>query len=603
MTIIYKTKIYQNMDIKNMTDSEKREKIKELKKKLSETKSERDYAKAMQLALKLVLNGTYGAFCHSAFTVSNTNIANSITSLAREVINFMLDKIENYFYDDWGLDKNIQDLLGVVYITKLDDGYYLQRKDGKLVDDFPRVDDEKGKGIDKCLNEFSMSIDDFVDVDIESFEWEGKTYKTLHKCFIHDFTNVEPLPTGFLIDPIPTSNKFDETRGVRDVPIIIYGDTDSLYISFTPLMESVGYTGDPLKFILHVNALFIKFLFKDMLDDYAKPYGVKNLHDFELETVNASGLHIQKKHYINNVVWEDGVFHENLSHFYPKGVEIVKSSTPLFVRENIWGFINYLFENPGNVSIREILKIMKNLKKEFMLADIEDISMTTSLSNYEQKIIDDQTTIDYVKGAHFSVKAAALHNYLLNKNPEYKTKIDLLRGGKIKFYFCKHDMGVRFAYLRSFHPTELTSKEGVEIDYDEQFDKTFLSIANRFIDPIGLPVINKRLSVLNSIFSSKVNAKKKVVKVETIEIDEYDDETIISSDDIIVEEVEEMTMDDININDEIDPFAFDFDSTFKPKMKDEEEEIVEKEIVEKEIVEKEIVEKEIVEKDTDDFWG
>lgn len=38
------------------------------------------------------------------------------------------------------------------------------------------------------------------------------------------------------------------------------------------------------------------------------------------------------------------------------------------------------------------------------------------------------------------------------------------------------------------------------IDMDEQFDKTFLTIVNKFIEPLGLPAINKRLSVLTSLF-------------------------------------------------------------------------------------------------------
>jgi len=528
----------------HLTDAEKRKKIEKLKKKISSVKAEHDYNKAMQLALKLVLNGTYGAFCHPAFTVSNTDIANSITALAREVINFMLDKIENYFYDDWASDKAIHDLLGVVYITKNGDDYFLNRKDGKLIDPWGR------ESVQKILEDYNMTSSDFVDIDIESFEVKNKKYETVHKCFIHDFSSVGQISTKYLIDPIPNTKKFDESRGVREVPVIIYGDTDSLYISFTPIMESVGYEGDELKFILHMNGVFIKFLFREFLEEYAKPYGVKNLHDFELETINKSALHIQKKHYINNVVWEDGVFYEDLSHFYPKGVEIVKSSTPLFVRENIWEFIRYLFKNPGNVNIREILKIMKNLKKEFMLADIEDISMTTSLSNYEQKVIDDQNAIEYVKGAHFSVKAAALHNYLLNKNPDYKTRIDLLRGGKIKWYFCKHDTGNdRFGYLRSFHPTEIVSKEGVDVDFDEQFSKTFLSIANRFIEPIGLPVINKRLSVLNSIFSSDKVKANKVKKVASEEDFEEEELKVISSDFDFVEEVD---MEDIEEITEVD---------------------------------------------------
>lgn len=532
------------MDIKNMSDAEKRKRIEQLKKKIDKVKSEHDYAKAMQLALKLVLNGTYGAFCHPAFTVSNTNIANSITSLAREIINFMLDRIENYFYDKWGYDKAIHDLLGVVYITKFEDGYYLNRKDGKLIDKFPRKDDEKGKGIQKILDDYHMTPDDFVDVDIDKFVIDDKTYETVHKCFIHDFSNVEPIPKNFIVEPITSSKKFDETRGVREVPIIIYGDTDSLYISFSPLMKSVGYEGEELKFILHINGLFIKFLFKEFLEEYANKYNVKNLHDFELETINKSALHLQKKMYINNVVWEDGVFYEDLSHFYPKGIDIVRSSTPSFVRENIWEFIKYLFKNPNNVNIKDLLKIVKDIKKQFMLADIEDISQTTSLTNYEQKVIDDQNGVECVKGARYSIKAAAFHNYLLNKNSEYKTKYDLLRNGKIKYYYCKHSLGERFAYMRSFHPTEITLKEGVQVDYDEQFSKTFLSIANRFLEPIGLPVINKRISVLNSIFSSsKVNVKS---KNKVVEDDDDDELKIISSDDLVVEEIDENVDENVN---------------------------------------------------------
>lgn len=211
----------------NLSDKEKREKILELKNKINKVKGERDFFKAMQLGLKLVLNGSYGAFCHPAFTISNTNIANSITSLSREVINYMLDHIEHYFYEEWWKDESIRDLLGIIYITKLDDGYYLTRKDGKLIDNFPRKDDDEKTGIQKILEAYNMSPSDYVDTDIEFFECDGKKYETVHKCFICDFSKVKPIPKTYSVDPDPTSKKFDESRGVRSTPLIIYGDTDS----------------------------------------------------------------------------------------------------------------------------------------------------------------------------------------------------------------------------------------------------------------------------------------------------------------------------------------------------------------------------------------
>ena len=452
-----------------MTSQEKRDKISEVKRKIDETKAEYDRAKAMQLALKLVINGTYGAFAHPKFVLSNSHIANSITAQGRDVINYMLKKIETYFYKEWHLDTKTHQLLGLEYIAEKNDSFYLLDRNGENIH-------YKYESVDKLLEKLNYYRNDLIE---DKKELNG--YNVLYSRFVCDCSNVKPIP--------------------KDVPITIYGDTDSLYISFAPMIKSVGYTGDELDFILHIDRVFIEKLYNGWLDEYAAKYGVKNIHNFELETINRSALHIQKKHYINNVAWEDGLFYESMSYFYPKGVEIVKSSTPPFVRENIYEFLRYIFANPNNLNIRKILLIVKDLKKQFMMANIEDISMTSSCSNYPIKVIDDVTDVVCVKGAHFAVKAAALHNYLLNKNSEYKTKYDNIRGGRIKYFYCNHIKNTVFAYQRGLYPYEICEKEGVKIDYDEQFDVTMLSIINRFLEPIGLPTINKRLSVLNSIFT------------------------------------------------------------------------------------------------------
>ena len=457
-----------------MTAEEKREKVAALKKKIDDVQAEYDRAKAMQLALKLVINGTYGAFAHPKFVLSNSHIANAITAMGRDVINYMLKEIEKYFYKEWHLDTAAHQKLGVEYIAEKSGKFYLLSRDGENIH-YPH------ESLEVLLSKLNIYKN-----DLKTDEKQLGDYAVKYRRDIHDFTNVEAIP----------ANK----------PIIIYGDTDSLYVSFAPVIESCNYNGDELDFILHLDRVIIKKIFTKYLDVYAKRFGVKNLHDFELETINRSALHIQKKHYINNVAWEDGIFFENLSYFYPKGVEIVKSSTPLFVRENIYDFLRYLFSHPSEAAAndpaftRQVLKQIKELKRQFMIADIEDISMTISCSNYSTKVLDDVTDVVTVKGAHFAVKAAALHNYLLNRNSGYKIKYDTIKGGRIKYYYCLHPKNNVFGYQRGFHPYEITEKEGVKIDYDEQFDVCFLSIINRFLEPIGLPTINKRLRVLDGIF-------------------------------------------------------------------------------------------------------
>lgn len=284
---------------------------------------------------------------------------------------------------------------------------------------------------------------------------------------------------------------------------------NSNYMSYKPIMDSVGFDGDPLEFILHVDKVLVKRLFKKFLDDFADSYGVENVHDFELENINSTSLHLGKKIYMKNTVWDEGVFHRDGLNLIPTGMKVIKKNTPPWVRGTnqkggIWTFIDYIFsQDVKSLDIINILKIVKELREEFELQNIEDISMTTSCSNYSDKVIDDVNDVITLKGAHFSIKAAALHNYLLNNNSEYKTKYDLIRGGKIKYYYCKHNMNNVFGYLRSFHPTEITEKEKVIFDYDTQFEKTVLAIVNDFLKPIGLPLINKRLGVLGSLFHFK----------------------------------------------------------------------------------------------------
>jgi hypothetical protein len=282
---------------------------------------------------------------------------------------------------------------------------------------------------------------------------------------------------------------------------------NSNYISYKPLMDSVGYTGEPIQFILHVHKVLMKRLLNKFLIDYAKTHEVENKHDFELENINKSSLHLGGKIYIKNTLWEEGVFHDSDHNLIPVGVQLIKSSTPPWVRGKggeggVWKFINYLFnEDVDKLDIMNILRIVKELKDEFVLQNIEDISMSTSCTNYSTRVIDDVNDVIVKKGSHFSIKASAFHNYLLNKNSEYKTKYDIIRGGQIKYYYCKHNINNVFGYTRSFHPYEITEKEKVLFDYDTQFEKTVLSIINGFLIPIGLPPINKRLAVRTSLFN------------------------------------------------------------------------------------------------------
>jgi hypothetical protein len=126
--------------------------------------------------------------------------------------------------------------------------------------------------------------------------------------------------------------------------------------------------------------------------------------------------------------------------------------------------------------------------------------MQSSVSKYDVKVINDKSLpLQFVSGAHFAVKSAAHHNYLLNENKSLQNKYEFIKSGtKIKYYVCKDKkITGMFAYIRGSYPIEMAP----EIDYDTQFSKSILSPINSIIEPLGMPEITKRLSVVMDIFS------------------------------------------------------------------------------------------------------
>lgn len=388
-----------------MTQAEKKAKIVELESQITEKKRQVDEYNAMQMALKLMINSEYGAMANRYFVMYNPMVANAITAMGREIIVYMAEENEKYWYTQWHLDTELHEKLG------------LQKAPRKLI---------------------------------------------------------------------------KETE-----PVSIYCDTDSLFVSFQPGMISCGWENEPEKFVFGVNENRLSGFFQKSLDAYAARYGVENIQDFELERISESIIFLEKKRYVQNVVYEDGVNYNRLSYIYPKGVELIQSSTPPFVREKLLELMTYILDTKHNLSISELNKKIRDIKNQFKLTDVEDIANTSSLSDYSKWIIDDQSKFEYQSGTPFHVKAAAFHNYLLNQNGTLKNRYNLLKAGnKIKYYYCKDGRNNVFAFSRGMFPREFAPP----VDIDAQFEKTVLNTVNMFTEALGLPLLNSRLTFSHSIF-------------------------------------------------------------------------------------------------------
>lgn len=294
----------------------------------------------------------------------------------------------------------------------------------------------------------------------------------------------------------------DETHTFIANDILVH---NSLFVSFKPALKRLNITNskDKLDIVHYMSRTKMQDFFKENLDEYAKKYKVANDQDFEMEQISKSIIFLQKKMYIKNVVWEEGVYSEPETNLQAKGIDLVRSSSPTFIRnkENgVYKIIKYYFKNADKLNDRDLVKLIREMKELFKLADIEDISMTSGCNKYNEKVLDDKTSFKLLKGTHHAVKAAALHNYLLNQNPELKQKYSCINSGqKIKYYYTTNPLSNEFGYAGGSFPMEIANLHA-PIDYDMQFQKCVLGLVNRFNRALGLSKMTPKLTFTVSLF-------------------------------------------------------------------------------------------------------
>jgi DNA polymerase elongation subunit (family B) len=473
-----------------MNKNEKIKHLDSLRRKASELKKEVDYYNALQLALKLVLNGSYGAFAASYFILFNPHVAGTITAQGRDLTKKMDEVNEDYWCNQWIYDFELHLKMGLKNITPIGKNEPVSiyaDTDSLFVSFKPAMDHCDWR--DLIFNEDYLNSVDKKFVIITS----RSDVRTKNPNCIGTIDSIDDLETILCEDP---DILLIDGNFVKDRELIKLFKSDKI-------SQDIKWNwSNELDFIQGYDHFRYAGYFKKCLEDYAGGFGVENKEDFELERISESMINIAKKKYIQHILFEDGIDYDRLNYIFPKGVELVRSSTPLFAREKIVNIVKYLFTNPDSFNIKELLKLVKNLRKEFELADIDDISMQSSCSNYDVKVLNDQVLpLQFVSGTHFAVKSAAYFNYLLKQNKEFQSKYEFIKSGtKIKYYVCSdkkiNDM---FAYIRGSFPHEFAP----DIDYDSQFEKSILSPINSIIKPLGMPEITKRLSVVMDIFGGK----------------------------------------------------------------------------------------------------
>jgi len=275
-------------------------------------------------------------------------------------------------------------------------------------------------------------------------------------------------------------NKILKTEGED---YVIASDTDSIYLNLGPLVQTIfkGREENDQRIVSFLNKVCEVEFEKYISDSYQTLASYVNAYDQKMfmkrENIADRGIWTAKKRYILNVWDSEGVRYEE-----PKlkmmGIEAVKSSTPAPCRKMIKDALKLMM----NGTEEDVIDFIDKSRKEFKSLPPEDISFPRTVSDVKKYY--SYTTI-YVKGTPIHCRGALLFNHYVKKK-NLTNKYSLIQNGeKIKFCYLKKPNIIQenvISFIQDF-PKELDLEKYV--DYDLQFEKSFVEPLKAILDAIG----------------------------------------------------------------------------------------------------------------------
>lgn len=290
---------------------------------------------------------------------------------------------------------------------------------------------------------------------------------------------------GLIID-----NFVKEKYGVQQ-SITKYGDTDSLYISIKPVLDSLNIALldsenniNPRVYKIveeldkHVNTEILEWARTDL-------FSIDPRYVFKREVISDVGVFLQKKRYILHVLDEEGV---TVDKFKYTGVELVRSTTPKKVKKFIENITKKALLTQD---IKKTNEVYRESYSSFQKLDPNDVAARTSINNLE-KYSEGASLYKFKNATPSHVKGAIAYNILI-KEHKIDDKYEAVQTGqKVKKLYCaKNKYGLDAITYVSDLPVEF----GIRIDWDKMFSKLVTQPVERLYEAIGwsLPEIGKEV--------------------------------------------------------------------------------------------------------------
>jgi len=254
-------------------------------------------------------------------------------------------------------------------------------------------------------------------------------------------------------------------------------DTDSIYVRFDELVKSVQ-PKNPIDFLDQVANGKMQDVINtcyEELADYSSAY--QNKMVMGREVIADKGIWTAKKRYILNVHDNEGV---RLSK--PKlkmmGIETAKSSTPQWVREKLEDALKVVMKGDEKL----VHEFVDNASKEFKELDPYEIAFPRRVNN----VFEYENAVSiYKKGTPMHVRASILFNHLIKQKGLDMQFEPISSGENIRFLYLKIPNPIKENVIGFINTLPREFELHNYIDYDLQFDKSFIEPLKLILEKIG----------------------------------------------------------------------------------------------------------------------
>ena len=271
---------------------------------------------------------------------------------------------------------------------------------------------------------------------------------------------------------------------IKDQSPIIYGDTDSVYISIKKVVEH-----QKIEMLDKNNQVTQKYLdvvadIEKYLNEGIQVYGASELKstdcrlNFKREVVADAGMFLMKKRYVLHIRDEEGI---QVNKFKYVGVEVNSTNMPANIKPYAKKVIETMIMTRDKVKTDAVFYEAYDTFKKMTLPDFAFVKGIKDYDKYASQCTD----FNVAKGMPQHVKAAYFFNTFL-KRMRLTGKYEAIRSGdKIRFFYVqapnKYGLPV-MAYKNSF-PEEF--KTEFIPNYETMFEKILYQSMERYYDSVN----------------------------------------------------------------------------------------------------------------------